>query len=268
MGAGVGPGILGTIVLLSSPFPTALAMFVLPVMDLMGGAVVGGLGGRRSDYRPVVSRLTQSTHPFDVAAAFRDHIGLTEFYLADLDAIGGRDPALATFEGLRERDFHCWVDAGIRHAAHVGRLQTAGVDVIVSGLETVSGPQALAGIIDAVGAGGVAFSLDLRDGEPLGDRSAWGRANARTIAGQVIALGVRRLIVLDVARVGVGIGTGTEDLCAELKGYRPDAAVIAGGGVRGATDLLRLRALGVDGVLMASALHDGTVTRMDVELLT
>src|SRR5438477_406179 len=134
-------------------------MILLPVLDLAGGAVVRGVGGRRSEYRPVVSRLTRSAHPFDVAAAFRDHFGLAELYLADLDGIAGGEPAFATIEGLCERGFGFWVD---------------------------------------------------------------------------------------------------------LKRSWPEVQLIAGGGVRGVDDLKRLRQARVDGVLVASALHDGAIMRQDV----
>jgi phosphoribosylformimino-5-aminoimidazole carboxamide ribotide isomerase len=240
-------------------------MFLLPVMDLLGGVVVRGISGRRSEYRPVVSRIAESTHPFDVAAAFRDHFGFSELYLADLDAIAGHEPVFTTFEGLSERGFRCWVDAGLRDEDDARRLRVAGDVTVVAGLETVRGRQALERIVTAVGCNGVAFSLDLRGGEPLGDRSAWEYADALTIAGQAVAVGIRRLIVLDVARVGAGGGTGTEDLCTELKRRWPDVSVIAGGGVRGVADLRRLRALAIDGVLVASALHDGLLTRQDVD---
>jgi phosphoribosylformimino-5-aminoimidazole carboxamide ribotide isomerase len=64
------------------------------------------------------------------------------------------------------------------------------------------------------------------------------------------------LIVLDLARVGLGGGTGTEALSARLAEAYPDVEVFAGGGVRGSEDLHRLRACGAAGVLVASALHD------------
>ena len=69
-------------------------MRVVAVLDLMGGKVVRGVGGRRSEYRPVVSRLTTSCDPVAVAEAFRQQLGIDELYLADLDAIAGARPAL------------------------------------------------------------------------------------------------------------------------------------------------------------------------------
>ena len=68
---------------------------------------------------------------------------------------------------------------------------------------------------------------------------------------------MRRLLVLDLQRVGVGSGIGTEDLCSHLISRYSDLELITGGGVRDAADLRRLKDLGIAGVLVASALHDG-----------
>ena len=64
-----------------------------------------------------------------------------------------------------------------------------------------------------------------------------------------------------LARVGTGIGPGTVGLCRELRAAYPDIELIAGGGVRNWDDVDRLGEAGADGVLVASALHEGTITR-------
>src|SRR5438128_4087097 len=101
-------------------------MRVIPVLDLLGGQVVRGVAGRRHEYRPVVSRLTPSAQPLDVARAFRAAFGLTELYLADLDAIAGAAPALPTYVTLQSAGFRLLVDAGVRAAADAGPLAEAG----------------------------------------------------------------------------------------------------------------------------------------------
>jgi uncharacterized protein related to proFAR isomerase len=45
------------------------------------------------------------------------------------------------------------------------------------------------------------------------------------------------------------------------------AELIAGGGVRGRTDLEDLAAAGCSGALAASALHDGRLTKTDLDAL-
>lgn len=240
-------------------------MRIVPVLDLMNGQAVRGVGGRRAEYRPVVSRLTASAVPLAVAGAFREHFGLTDLYLADLDAIAGAPPAVALYESLRADGFRLWVDAGIRQAADAGPLAAAGVEGIVAGLETLAGPDTLRELCERHEPERVVFSLDLQGGAALGNAEAWGEPTAQAIAARAVSCGGRRLIVLDLARVGVSTGTGTEALCKELTAAHPGLEVIAGGGVRDRGDLVRLAECGAAAALVASALHDGRLSRADLQ---
>ena len=38
-------------------------MRIIPVLDVLGGCVVRGVGGRRDEYRPIVSKLCNSREP-------------------------------------------------------------------------------------------------------------------------------------------------------------------------------------------------------------
>jgi phosphoribosylformimino-5-aminoimidazole carboxamide ribotide isomerase len=240
-------------------------MRIVPVLDLQRGRVVRGAGGRRDTYRPVASRLTDSAEPLAVARAFRERFGLTELYLADLDAIAGERPALATIALLRADGFRLWVDAGLRVSDDARALASAGVEGLVAGLETLTGLNELHRLCAEHGSERIVFSLDLKEGRPFGNRSVWG-ADVWDIAARALACGVRRLIVLDLARVGTAAGAGTEELCSRLVVAYPGVEVTAGGGVRGVQDLRRLRQLGVRGVLVASALHDGRLSREELEV--
>ena len=234
-------------------------MRLIPVLDLLAGVVVRAVGGRRSDYRPIVSRLTSSTNPIEVARALVDTFAPRELYVADLDAIQGARQSIELYSEIKTLGVDLWVDAGIGDAAGAVAITDAGCTV-VAGLETVPSPDILRSIVREVGAGRVIFSLDLRDGQPIRDWSAAGvKMGPLEIVREVHGLGIRRVIVLDLARVGKGAGTGTDDLCREIAGKFPDVDLIAGGGVAGPEDLRRLAACGVSGALVASALHDGRI---------
>ncbi len=241
-----------------------MAMRILPVLDVMGGEVVRGVGGRRHTYRPIVSRLTASSRPVEVARSLQAHFGRDEFYLADLDALSGGEPAWSIYAALRGQGFRLWVDAGVRQVTDACQLADFGIENIVVGLETVAGPNELAVVVGSLGER-IVFSLDLRQGEPLGDRGAWAERDAWGIAEQAVRLGVRRLLVLDLARVGLDGGIGTRELCERLCATFPKVEVAAGGGVRGREDLEELRACGVATALVASALHDGRLSRADLD---
>src|SRR5690349_5115990 len=133
-------------------------MRILPVLDIQQGRVVRGVAGRRSEYRPIISRLTTSCRPADVARAFREHFGLSELYLADLDAIGAAAPSGDVYAELAALGFRLHVDAGVREVADAQPLARAGAWSIVAGLETVARPAVLAGLCKEFGGGRVIFS--------------------------------------------------------------------------------------------------------------
>lgn len=241
-------------------------MRVVPVLDLLDGCVVRGFAGRRAEYRPVESALAPGSDPLALARAFRGHFGLSEIYLADLNAIAGAEPAWDTVAALQAEGFALWLDAGITGRARAEAVARAGVAGVVAGLETLAGPAELAAMAAALGPR-LVFSLDLRAGRPLGALAGWRAADADSIAVQALETGVTRLLLLDLARVGTGGGTGTERLCTRLSRSFPDLELTAGGGVRDRADLVRLCACGVRNVLVASALHDGRLTRRDLETL-
>jgi HisA/HisF family protein len=239
-------------------------MRILPVLDLLAGQVVRGIAGRRQEYRPIVSRLTTSTAPLEVALAFRDHFGLTDLYLADLDAIAGKPPALPICAALLQAGFDPWVDAGIGPGGTtLDSLAKLGVHNLVAGLESLDGPGDLHTFLTCFGPSNLVFSLDLKAGQPLGNVTAWQTPDPWTIAQQAIQLGVQRILVLDLAGVGTGQGNQTVDLCARLRASFPLLEITTGGGVRGADDLAQLQLIGVNNVLVASALHDGRMCKED-----
>src|SRR5579862_1653459 len=126
-------------------------MRIIPVLDLMQGQVVRGIAGRREEYKPLVSPLAASADPLVVARAFRDHFDLSELYVADLDAIAGALPAISTFTILQADGFTLMVDAGLRQAEDATELLASGVAGIVAGLESLSGPEALADLLKSAG---------------------------------------------------------------------------------------------------------------------
>ncbi|MEX2185896.1 MAG: HisA/HisF-related TIM barrel protein [Pirellulales bacterium] len=251
---------------------------IIPVIDLMRSQVVRGIAGRRAEYRPIQSRLVAGSNAVDIAQAFL-RLGLARLYVADLDAIGSGNagdradgraaPDWDCYRALSDIGMELWIDAGLRDeraAEELARFEHRGraIDGVVAGLETLGDPATLKRFVDVVGAERLVFSLDLRDGRLLSDAEAW-RGVSPLDCGQIaLACGVRRMIVLDVAAVGVEAGVPTLGLCEALRRHAPTLEIVSGGGVRGAEDLMRLADAGCDGALVASALHDGRLTADDL----
>jgi phosphoribosylformimino-5-aminoimidazole carboxamide ribotide isomerase len=239
---------------------------VMPVLDLAAGRAVHAIGGDRSRYAPVTSLLAPGA-PGDamaLARAYREQVGARRCYVADLDAITGgvlqRDllSRLAAADGFGRG---LLVDAGIATAVDLPRLDGLPVTVVV-GLETLRAWDDVAELVAA--APSLIFSLDLFEGQPLVRPGAWrrGTPGAAPLAAALEAAGVGELIMLDLARVGRDRGPDLAQLGA-VRAAAPRVRLLAGGGVRDAADLARLAAVGVDGVLVASALHRGALAGRD-----
>jgi phosphoribosylformimino-5-aminoimidazole carboxamide ribotide isomerase len=247
------------------------AMLIVPVLDLAAGVVVRGIAGRRHEYRPIESRLAGDPSPSSIGRALAD-FGLSQVYVADLDAIARAEPAWQIYEQLAGLGLQLWIDAGVGDARRAAELcqfadRVPAVTGIIVGLESLADSAALAETFRVVPRRLLIFSLDLIAGQPLAAQG-WPASEAETIARVAIAAGARRLIVLDLARVGGGGGVGTLDLCRRLLLERPELQIIAGGGVRGPADLEELAAAGCLGALVASALHDGGLTPADCRRLS
>ncbi|WP_337173600.1 HisA/HisF-related TIM barrel protein [Paludisphaera sp.] len=239
---------------------------VVPVVDVLGGRAVHAVGGDRARYRPVRSIIAAGDDPRELAGGFRDALGPSPLYLADLDAIAGRGRDLPLYRDLAAIATSLWVDAGAREADDLPPLLTIDGLRVVAGLETASGPDAIAAMLDLAGPDRLIVSLDLRDGRPITPTpDAWGRVEAAEVASRLVAIGVRRVILLDLARVGRGAGVGTFPLLESIACGHPEVQVIIGGGVASAADLIEARRRGASAALVASALHDGRIDRAALE---
>jgi phosphoribosylformimino-5-aminoimidazole carboxamide ribotide isomerase len=238
-------------------------MDIIPVLDLQAGVVVRGVAGKRSEYCPIESRLVKSARPGEVAAALVKEFGFQTAYVADLDAIGGAQPDWAAYQAIAEAGLRLWIDAGVCDATAAVELAAQRYcDAVVIGLETLPSFDRLAECVERLGSERVIFSLDLMNGQPRTQIAALEQTAPLEIARRAVQAGVRRMIVLDLAAVGVNAGPVTLELGRELRAAFAERKpmLIGGGGVRDAADLAALEAAGYDAALVASALHDGRLS--------
>ena len=90
-------------------------MEIIPVIDVMGGVVVRARMGQRDQYRPIATPLAPTSDPVDVARGLLSVYPFRTLYIADLDAIAGREDnraALIRLKGEFPR-LTLWVDNGI-----------------------------------------------------------------------------------------------------------------------------------------------------------
>jgi phosphoribosylformimino-5-aminoimidazole carboxamide ribotide isomerase len=229
------------------------AIEVIPVIDLKGGAVVRARHGSRHSYVPIVTPLARTSTPLDVVAGFLTVHPFHTIYAADLDRIescGNHDQCLDALSTVFP-EIAFWVDAGVHDGGEarswLARHKRAH---LVLGSESLDGH---AGLEELATDDRIVLSLDYRGDSFLGPNGLCDTPH----------LWPTRVIVMALARVGGAAGPDVDRL-AEIKRRAPDAMLYAAGGVRGASDLMRLQQAGIRGVLVASALHDGRLTGAEV----
>ncbi|QDT33348.1 HisA/HisF-related TIM barrel protein [Thalassoglobus polymorphus] len=233
-------------------------MELIPVLDLMRHQVVRGIAGNRKEYQANQSCLVEGSDPVETALAFKKHFNVKTLYIADLDALTGHGKSTAEISSLSKTGHNLIVDAGAVTPQAAVDLLKCGANQVVVPLEALPNMKALSTVLSEIGPLQTVFSLDLKNGKPLEKRDQ--SRPPLEIVNEAIAIGVQKMIVLDIAGVGTSRGISTVELCQQIRSAYPDVEIISGGGVRSLSDLTPLTECHVNGVLIASALHDGQIT--------
>lgn len=219
----------------------------------MDGQVVHARYGDRSRYRPLHSKLCNSSEPRQVADALLRLHDFSVLYIADLDAIRGR--------GENQRHIHSihhdhpyttlWQDQGMRDVSQLERwtLENDFAHPVI-GSESLFDASWLHHAALFERQRYAVLSLDFQGDAFLGP----GELQAAP------ALWPQRVIAMTLARVGSSLGPDLDRL-RHLIAMSPATTWYAGGGVRHADDLNTLAALGVSGALVATALHTGAIDK-------
>jgi phosphoribosylformimino-5-aminoimidazole carboxamide ribotide isomerase len=240
---------------------------IIGVIDVIGGRAVHARAGARERYAPVQNAAGWPIDPGNaqtLAEVYTDVLGISEIYAADLDAILNQRPQDDVTRGLASLKASLWLDAGVRSVDDARRAIALGASRVIVGLETLPSFDLLSDICAAVGHDRVAFSLDLLNGQPLVTNGAVdGAESPEEIANLATLSGVSTLIVIDLARVGTGRGIDVE-LVSRIHSATPATILIAGGGIRGWEDLVKVAKAGCKSALVATALHDGRITAVEI----
>ena len=229
---------------------------VIPALDLKDGAVVHAKAGNRADYRPIASPFGAADDPVAIARRLLAVTGSASLYIADLDAIAGTGNHFELVRGLGYAlpDTTLWIDAGFSDVADCAFWLPLGATLVI-GSESLTEVDDWREIHGAFGES-VVLSLDFgtdgsRGPEPLfSDPALW----------------PKRLIAMDLTRVGADTGPDVDRLKAIIA-VADGRAVFAAGGVRNAQDLAAIASLEAQGALLATALHSETITQKEIAAL-
>lgn len=230
-------------------------MQLIPVLDLKGGQVVHARMGDRGRYQPITSSLCAGAAPHDIVNALLEFYPFPVVYVADLDAIERSGDHTRVIEALRERhpQLELWVDSGVSNRAQMEAFVRGGMTRPVLGSESLTDLDLLGYSNSMQPILSLDWKGDLFHGPKtlLEDTASW----------------PNEVIAMQLQRVGSEAGPDFARLRA-LRRRAPDKRLFAAGGVRGLEDLRRLAQLGVEGALVATSLHQRTLTQSDIEALS
>jgi phosphoribosylformimino-5-aminoimidazole carboxamide ribotide isomerase len=230
---------------------SSLMMQIIPVIDLLNGVVVHAKRGQRAAYQPIQSQLTASSAPLDIVAALLALYPFTQLYIADLNAIqklgGDYSTNFAIIEAIAQRypALELWIDAGISNNTELAIWQKLNARLIIGSenFASIGNYCALNNKTD-----NFILSLDFfaqgyqGPAELLTNSEYW----------------PQDVIVMSLANVGANQGANVE-LLQEMLDFAPTKNLYAAGGVRGLDDLEQLKKMGMQGALIATALHQNQI---------
>ncbi len=223
---------------------------IIPVLDLMDEQVVHAIRGERDLYQPVASTLCSASDPYSVIEGFLKLYPFPVIYMADLDAIRGNDrhTHLITDIVARYPDIEFWIDAG-----HEQLYQQPNTTPVIGTEANVRLPQIMS-LIEQQPEAVLSVDFDpegkLMQPDLLGTGEYW----------------PDRIIAMMLARVGTAKGIDKEGLDL-VRAQAGDRQIYVGGGVASANEIKALQDDNIAGALIATALHNGSMTTADIDLL-
>ncbi len=217
-------------------------MKLIPVIDLLQGQAVMAQRGQRQSYQPIHTPLCPTSHPRQVIEAYLELAAFDCIYIADLDSIlksGDNHRIIAALEQYFPH-LSFWVDAGYP------TFHSAPSQIPVIGSESLRSCDlaALASLAPRW-----ILSLDFKGNDFLGPQALLEKKS----------LWPESVIIMNLAKVGSMEGPDWGRLEYLIR-QNPAKRWIAAGGIRNQHDIDRLAKIGIDSVLVASALHYGNIT--------
>jgi len=228
---------------------------IIPVIDVMGGKVVHARGGNRADYPLLTSTITMSHQPRQVIKDVINYYPFSTIYIADLDAIVGGKIDDAFYADLSDSfpEIEFWLDAGIKSQPdYLALAEHPNISPVI-GSETLND---ISWLKDSGVQKKSILSLDFKQGSFLGNESLLSHPESWP----------DRVIAMNLDCIGSKHGPDMK-LLAKLKSQSSNE-VIASGGVSSEQDLILLQTQGIERVLVASALHDGRLSKNILSSIT
>ena len=232
---------------------------LIPAIDIIGGRCVRLTKGdydRKTEY---------DSSPLDMARRF-EAAGFKRLHIVDLD--GARSKHVVNIDTLETitTETHLTVDfgGGIKTADDIKSAFGAGAAMVTVGSVAVTNRELFCSWLKEFGPDRIILGADIRNGKV--SINGWKEDSEENIVPFLryyVERGVRNVLCTDISKDGTLAGPAY-GLYNEIMREFPGLNLIAGGGVSGLDDLVRLDREGVPSAVFGKAVYEG---RVNVETL-
>ena len=231
---------------------------IIPVIDILNSKAVHAIKGERGNYKPLKSHIFESTNPLDIIQILYNNYDFNDFYIADLDSILKKKPNYQLYESILDiPDIRVIIDPGVVNLEDVLKFSNLNFRALILGLETIENLEVINKSLKILSSKKVIVSVDMYKSKILSTVKELRNQDPKKVIKFIEELGVKELILLDLYRVGQKLG-GIPQLYLDIvQNY--DGSIYVGGGIKNFNDILRYKENNFSGVLIATALYDGTI---------
>lgn len=227
-------------------------MVIYPAIDLKGGKCVRLYQGEMSKAEIVAEDPLENAIKFEKKGAKYLHV-------VDLDgAMKGKPQNMSSFLSIVSKlNIPVQIGGGIRNIETVEELISAGAARVILGTIALENIELVYECVKRY-KDKIAVGIDAKDGFVAG--RGWvnvSSINYIDLAKKIENAGVETIIYTDISRDGTLKGANIDGL--KLLKENVNCNVIASGGVKNLKDLILLKEIGVEGVIIGKAIYNGDI---------
>ena len=236
---------------------------IIPVIDILNSKAVHAKKGERTKYKPLKSYLFHSSNPVEIISILNSKYNFDLFYIADLDSIMKKAPNFQILKKiLKIPNINVMLDPGIIDAEDIFQFLKLKIKNLILGLETIKNFKILIESLPLLNQNNTIISIDMYNGQIISNAKDIKSQNPIKFTKKLESLCVKNIIILDLFRVGQKMG-GIPELYLDIL-HDFNGNIFVGGGIKNYTDIINIKEQNFSGVLLATALYDGTI---DIEKL-
>jgi len=238
---------------------------IIPVLDIFNSKAVHAKKGEREKYKPLKSNLFNTQNPMNIINILSKELKFEKFYIADLNGITNRNPNLKLLEELLEiPKIEILLDPGIFNIGDIKIFSNFNIKLII-GLETIKNFKIINEGLKIFGQTNLIISIDMYKGKIITKAKDLVNMKPILIIKKLGFLGIKNIILLDLFRVGQKLGGIPPSYLQIVKEF--DGNIIVGGGIKNYDDIINYREKKFSGVLIATALYDGSISAAKIKQL-